>query len=296
MKLSTADLESLHDLAVATAEKAGAHIQSRVGNHSGPQEKDAGDTLASQVVTEVDHESQDLILESLADSITDYDLGLLTEESEDNSSRHVKEAFWCIDPIDGTLPFTEGVPGYSVSIALVSRAGTPLIGVVYDPVGKMTYHGFRGSGAMIGGTPLPEPDESQSDQLTWAMDRSMEGAPLYARALEELEILATQLGHHGLEPLNGAGSVLNACWAMRKSPSIYFKFPKPSQGGGSTWDFAATACLYAEWGLPPTDIHGAPLRLNPDGSTFMNEGGVVYSSDERISEAVREIYRAAGSH
>ena len=52
-----------------------------------------------------------------------YDLALLTEELEDDGSRHVKDYFWCIDPIDGTLPFTQKKPGYGVSIALVARDG-----------------------------------------------------------------------------------------------------------------------------------------------------------------------------
>ena len=52
-----------------------------------------------------------------------YDFGILTEETPDNGSRLVKDYFWCVDPLDGTLPFTEGTPGYSVSIALVSKSG-----------------------------------------------------------------------------------------------------------------------------------------------------------------------------
>jgi fructose-1,6-bisphosphatase/inositol monophosphatase family enzyme len=291
MSLLTAEIQSLHDLAVKTAKQAGVHIQSRVGNHSGAQSKDGGDTLASQVVTEVDHESEDLIIANLDDSICSFNLGLLTEESEDNASRHEKGAFWCIDPIDGTLPFTEGVPGYSVSIALVARDGTPLIGVIYDPVLQITYHALRGGGAMRDGVTIPPDDKSSANQLTWAMDRSMKESIDYPRALEMMEELAFEEGFDGLKILDHAGSVLNACWVTENKPAVYFKFPKSNKGGGSVWDFAATACLFTEWGQPPTDVHGDPLRLNPNGCTFMNEKAVVYGSSAKLRESVRLLYQ-----
>lgn len=291
MNLSSNELKALHDLAVETSKEAGAHIQSRVHNHGGPQTKDSGDTLASQVVTEVDHESQDLILSRLTDSIIDYELGLLTEESEDNSSRHEKEAFWCIDPIDGTLPFTEGAPGYSVSIALVSREGKPLIGVIHDPVIQTTYHAFLGGEAMRDGNIISPGDEYSASHLTWTQDRSMKKSIDNARAREFVEELAFREGFDGLKILDHAGSVLNACWVTQNQPAVYFKFPKPTQGGGSVWDFAATACLFNEWGQPPTDIHGEPLNLNPEGSTFMNEKAVVYASSPELRKAIHEFYR-----
>ena len=42
------------------------------------------------------------------------------------------------------------------------------------------------------------------------------------------------------------------------------------------WDFAATACIYQELGLPATDFEGGKLDLNRQGSTFMNHQGVFF--------------------
>ncbi|MDF3128359.1 inositol monophosphatase family protein [Kiritimatiellaeota bacterium B1221] len=80
-------------------------------------------SLASAVVSELDREAQDLILTELEESVGRFDLGILAEESEDSQDRFEKEYFWCIDPLDGTLPFLEGKTGYAVSIALLSREG-----------------------------------------------------------------------------------------------------------------------------------------------------------------------------
>ena len=121
-----------------------------MGQHREALTKDGGgNTLASQVVTEVDLDSQRLILGLLEESMVGFSLGLLAEESDDNSSRFETEAFWCIDPLDGTLPFIEGAPDYSVSIALVSREGEPLVGVVRDPVEEVTYHAYRQGGTFM---------------------------------------------------------------------------------------------------------------------------------------------------
>ncbi|MEC5126799.1 inositol monophosphatase family protein [Verrucomicrobiales bacterium BCK34] len=291
MELSPTDLEKLHTLAIETASSTGKHIQSRVGNHGETLTKAGGHTLASQVVTEVDHESEELILLALKNSITQYELGILTEETEDDSSRLESDYFWCIDPIDGTLPFTEGVPGYSVSIALVAKNGTPVIGAVQDPVSGKLYHALKGGGASISGKPVPKNSSGSSGHLTWAMDRSMNSIPCYPELHKAMEKVAADLGLAGLKIHDQFGSVLNACKVMGRESSVYFKFPKPEKGGGSIWDFAATACLFNEWGRPVSDIRGNTLQLNPEGCTFMNTSGALYASDEILSERVQEIYR-----
>lgn len=291
MKLSPNDLEQLHGLAIETAVLAGRHIQKRVGNHGETLSKEGGHTLASQVVTEVDLESEQLILTALRESTVQYQLGLLTEETEDDSSRLEADYFWCIDPIDGTLPFTEGVPGYSVSIALVSKDGTPIIGAVQDPVTGKLYHALKGSGAFINGEPIPKNSEGTPTHLTWAMDRSMNQIACYPQLVEAMEAVASELGLIGVRVLDQFGSVLNACEVTQAERSVYFKFPKPENGGGSNWDFASTACFFQEWERPVSDIHGDKLELNPKGSTFMNQKGALYATDEILAEKVLTIYR-----
>ena len=122
MNISASDLKELSALAIEAAVQSGDYIQTMVGKHQAARSKDVGDSLASRVVTEVDVESQRRILGVLGKSIVAYDLGFLTEESADDLSRLQKDYFWCVDPLDGTLPFIEGGPGYAVSIALVIEA------------------------------------------------------------------------------------------------------------------------------------------------------------------------------
>jgi len=56
------------------------------------------------------------------------------------------------------------------------------------------------------------------------------------------------------------------------------KFPKEELGGGSLWDYAATACIFQELGLSATNFSGGRLELNKQGGTFMNEQGVIFAN------------------
>lgn len=251
--------------------------------------KEGGDTYASQVVTEVDQKAQDAILRILHPTCCEFDLALLTEESEDDRSRFEKNYFWCIDPLDGTLPFTRKEPGYSVSIALVAQDGSPQIGVVYDPVHDILWQATKGYGVQRNG--IPWKMQSKGKDLVFTYDRSFEDHPERLRVLMELENYAGSVGLQGVVAIQFGGAVINACHSLESAPGCHFKFSKPQEGGGSIWDYAATACLYEEAGAEVSDVHGNPLDLNRQDSTFMNHGGAVYATDHALAVKIREILR-----
>src|SRR5262249_51294952 len=65
-----------------------------------------------------------------------------------------EEGLWCVDPIDGTSNFVNGLPYFAVSVALMRR-GRSVLGVVYDPVADEVFHATRGAGAWLGDERLP---------------------------------------------------------------------------------------------------------------------------------------------
>ena len=281
------DLDALTKQAVQAAREAGGIIRSHQDREVDVLHKEGGHTYASQVVTEVDRKAQDAILQVLEPSCEEFDLAVLTEESEDDRSRLEKDAFWCIDPMDGTLPFIRKEPGYSVSIALVARDGSPQIGVIYDPVHDVLWQATKGQGVRRNGEPWTLGTSSQ--ELTFTYDRSFEGHPERERVLRELEAYAQSLGLQGLVATQFGGAVINACHALEAAPGCHFKFAKPQEGGGSLWDYAATACLFEEAGAVVSDVHGEPLDLNRSDFTFMNHRGAVYATDENLAQRIRAI-------
>ena len=58
--------------------------------------------------------------------------GWLSEETVDTEERLSKNRVWIVDPLDGTKEFIEGIPHFSVSIAMVYD-GRPVVGVIYNP-------------------------------------------------------------------------------------------------------------------------------------------------------------------
>lgn len=281
------DLNRLTTHAVNAALDAGNLIKRYQDIEVEVLHKDGGDTYASQVVTEVDQKAQDAILRILKPTCCEFDLALLTEESEDDRSRFEKNYFWCIDPLDGTLPFTRKEPGYSVSIALIARDGSPQIGVVYDPAHDILWQATKGYGVKRNGELWTMIE--RRDYLTFTYDRSFEDHPQRKRVLSELKEYALSIGLKDLVDTQFGGAVINACHSLENGPGCHFKFSKPKEGGGSLWDYAATACLYEEAGAVVTDVYGEPLDLNRHDSTFMNHRGAVYATDQKLAQKIRVI-------
>lgn len=286
MQLSDRDLFLLCQCAISAACQAGHTIAKFSARDVTVSTKAGGASLAAQVVTEVDHLSQEIILNVLRPTCEIYNLALLTEESPDDGERLHKQAFWCIDPLDGTLPFIESVPGYSVSIGLLSREGEPLIGVVYDPLTQTVFHAIEGQGAWKDSHPLmfTELLTPANGTLIFLTDKSFAQDSLYEATIAEIDKIARNLGYAGATLKLQGGAAMNACHVLNGSAACYFKFPKPQLGGGSIWDYAATACLFKEAGLPFSDALGQPLVLNPEGSTFMNHCGVLFCHDQEIAD------------
>ncbi len=286
MNLSGSDLNELADLAILSATEAGQMIaRSRPTNVA---RKARSGSLAAQVVTEIDRSSEQIILDVLTPTLERFELGLLTEERDDDSSRLSADHFWCIDPLDGTLPYIDGSPGYAVSIALVTRDGTPQIGVIYDPVDATMLHAIAGVGAFRDGTPWPTTPEPGDDVLSVFADRSFVTDDNHDLVVDALSAIAQEAGLAGIELHTTAGAVMNACAVLRHPPACYFKFPKPT-GGGSLWDFAATACLFHEVGAVATDMVGDPLDLNRADASAMSHRGVLFASDETVAQGIRAL-------
>ena len=270
------DFLKLTDTAIAAAIAAGRIIQQHMNDDVEAIKKDAGTSTASQVVTAVDMAAEKEILSHLLPTREVFGLGLLSEEIEDDGSRFEAGYFWCIDPMDGTLPFINKQPGFSVSIALIAKDGTPHIGVVMDPTTNTLYHAIKGEGAFKNGEPWEITHTNK--HLTYVTDRSLKDTPRVAEIQNLLDEQVKKMNLKGIKELAGAGSVMNAIRVLENGPACMLKFPKKEQGGGSIWDFAATACIYNELGLPATNFTGGRLDLNSKESTFMNQGGIFFGN------------------
>ena len=270
------DFINLSEIAIKAALSAGKVIQQYMSEEVLVERKKGGASLASQVITVVDRAAESAILSHLLPTCEAFDIALLSEETEDDGSRFDKDFFWCIDPMDGTLPFINKQPGFSVSIALISKDGTPYIGVVFDPVSDTLYHAVKGIGAYKNNAPWSI--KPANNHFTYVTDRALKDTQHVAEIKKLLNNYKEKLGLNEVKEIAGAGAVLNAILVLENGPACMLKFPKKENGGGSLWDFAATACIYQELELPATNFEGGKLDLNRKDSTFMNHQGIIYAN------------------
>ncbi len=265
-------------LAEQAASAAGAFIGA--SRPRSIEEKDGGDSPASQVVTEVDRRSEAMVLEALAAGPAIF--GVLTEEREDDGSRLRAPAFWCVDPLDGTLAYVRGEVGPAVSIALVRHDGVPLLGVVYDVSARALVTAVRGEGVRRDGETWHAPNSS-GEGLRIFGDRSFDAVLAYREMAESLAAEEIHVGR---------AAVTNALAALCHPPGVYFKLPRPGRGGGSLWDFAATACIVTEAGGVASTFEGDTLPLNRSDTTFLGDCGVMFATDPYVADRVRSAARA----
>jgi len=233
------DLIQLSNIAIKAAYSAGKIIQLNMDSDILVEKKETGTSYASQVVTKVDKECETAILSYLLPTCNAFNLALLSEETVDDGGRFEKEFFWCIDPLDGTLSFINKRPGFSVSIALIAKDGTPHIGVVYDPISDIMYHAIKGVGVYKNN--IPWVVDNSKNHLTYVTDRKLKDTPNLKTVQKILNDNVEKLNLKGIEEIDGGGSVMNGILVLENGPACMLKLPKNEKGGGSIWDFAATA-------------------------------------------------------
>jgi len=79
--------------------------------------------------------------------------GWLSEETVDDLERLEKTQLWIVDPLDGTLEFTAGIPEWCVSVAWIER-GRAVAGGIYNPVTREMFLGSRATGIAYNGRPV----------------------------------------------------------------------------------------------------------------------------------------------
>ncbi len=222
---------------------------------------------AADVVTEIDIQAQEIILDILRPTISRYGLGVLGEEGLQDDSRLRKHAFWAIDPLDGTQYFIEGSSGYATSIALVSHSGATILGVVYDPGHDHLYASVVGGGVTRNGVPFGVKKESIDGHLasTLLADRSLRNYPQFSVYEEQFSIRYV------------GGAVMNALQLLTDPSGVYLKPSKKPLGGCAIWDLAAVSLMVAECGGHVCSYGGGPLPLNRSESVFFNDLGFVFA-------------------
>lgn len=99
-------------------------------------------------VTEADRAAERAIRETLRAAYPDH--GLLGEEYGAEEAGEAGAPRWIIDPIDGTISYTRGIPLFGTLLALTVE-GETVVGVIDLPALGERYVGYRGGGCLRNG-------------------------------------------------------------------------------------------------------------------------------------------------
>ncbi len=200
---------------------------------------------ARDVVTEVDHLSEQLILQAIRERSPGD--GILAEESGEHHevagrATSGRGRTWVIDPIDGTINYANGIPFFCVSIALVVD-GCPAVGVIHDPTRAETFAATASGPAVLDGQPIVASTKDQLTDFVVSMALSGPRVTTRSRAVRRAIRVPRSMGSAALALAYVANGRFDA-------------FIQSS--GLSAWDIAAAGLVAERGGAVVTDLSGGP--------------------------------------
>jgi myo-inositol-1(or 4)-monophosphatase len=242
---STPD-EALRSELLALAERLAreAGTMALRGRRSGRALQSDTKSTATDVVTEYDRASEELIVAGLR-SARPHD-ALLGEEG--TSTPGTSGIEWLIDPIDGTTNFLYDLPGWGVSIAARSETDTE-VGVVYVPTTDEMFTAVRGGGAHLNGQPIRC---STTTDLTTALVATGFGYRPERRAAQARRLEALLPRVRDLRRFGAAAPDL--CYVAAGRVDAYY------EEWLNAWDLAAGELIAREAGCISGSIDGGPVR------------------------------------
>ena len=283
-------LKALIHLSKSAARKAGRRIMEHYGGDFVIYDKAIG-TRTGDVVTQADHDAQDIIFEELDHPRNQHimaDIAVLAEEMEDHgvSERFEKPFTMVIDPMDGTRGFIDHTNSFAVSIGLVARDGTPIFGVAYLPALDIFAVGIHQTETAINGKSVRFESE-WGDRLTmWLSEAEFFPSERNAVWHSLSDVLKAECGIHRIYPVVVGSPVHKGCNLLtHQAPSLYVGLPRREKGV-SLWDLAAIASIVSGAGGWVSDLYGEPLELNRKESTFAHHRGFVFATHAPLAKTV----------
>jgi myo-inositol-1(or 4)-monophosphatase len=200
------------------------------------------------LVTEIDHQSEAFLLGEIQRNFPGQ--RILSEEA--GKIEGADEIIWYVDPLDGTVNYTHGIPIFCVSIACSAR-GALSLAAVYDPMRNELFTAERGRGVWLNGRPVRTSNTADLQQSllvtgfpynTWDSPRNnLEYFARFTRLTQGVR----RLGSAALDLCYVAAGRFDGYWELTLNP----------------WDVAAGGLIAMEAGALVTTLDGEPDFLSP---------------------------------
>src|SRR4051812_185923 len=249
------DAEAL-EIAVRAARAGGEVARASLGKIDYQRWKSHRD-----VVTGATLEVQAAVLDVLKQETPDF--GILAEEGPDDETLPLDaEHLWIVDPICGSLNYTQAIPFFAVSVALRTQ-GAIRVGAVYDPCRDEMFAATLSSHSTLNGQPIGVQQISEGYDAfekawvgtDWPLDQDKQDKAFKIAAIMARQVITLNaMGSPALGICNVAAGRTHGYWALDLK----------------IWDMAAAALILTRAGGTLTDEHGA--------SWLFSQGGYIASN------------------
>jgi myo-inositol-1(or 4)-monophosphatase len=213
---------------------------------------------AVDFATQMDQQAEEMIVKLLLAQRPDD--GIVAEEG---AARQSKSGItWVIDPIDGTVNYLYGLPGWNVSIAAKDKDGV-VVGVVYAPSINGFWSAIRSEGATYNGNKIKCNDPVSLDRSLiatgFAYDLNLRNSQgkIMSNLLPKIRDLRR----------NGAAAV-DLCYVAMGAIDGYF------EASLKEWDLAAGGLIATEAGAVLSGRAGG----EPNGELVVCAGPALHSA------------------
>lgn len=237
------------------ANEAGKILKENFGGNFKISSKD----VVSNLVTEIDKQSEEKIFEIIKQDFPDH--YILSEEA--GALEKDSEYKWIIDPIDGTVNYAHSIPLTCVSIA-VEKNEEVIMGVVYNPLSGEFFFAEKNGGAFLN-------DKKISVSKTSELDRSLlvTGFPYNSSTYKPDPVSVFKKFIMKNVPIRRLGSAaLDLCWTACGRFEGFWEYNL------NAWDVAAGYLILLEAGGKVTKFKGEKYSIY--GKEILATNGLIH--------------------
>ena len=218
------------------------------------------------MVSEADRDVETFLRQEIARAFPDD--GILGEEH--GLSAGTSGYTWVLDPIDGTANFVNGIPAWSVVIAIATAHDT-VAGVIHEHNANETFAARRGGGATLNGKPMTASRATSLTQgsLGVGLSNRVDWQPT-VRLINDL------MAEGGLFFRNASGAVMLAYTAAGRLLGYVEEHM-------NAWDCMAGLLMVQEAGGRIHQVETGEMLEN--GGLIIAGGSGVYGDIERLARA-----------
>lgn len=193
---------------------------------------------------------------------------------EESDLKENSEYTWVCDPVDGTMPYSHGLPVSTFSLALCVN-GRPIVGIVYDPFMDRLFWASKGEGAFCNNNRLSVGNSDMTNSLI-----DIAGFPSTRPVVGIGGEIIDRLFEKGAKVTSLWSAILPSCLvATGDYSAVVLNVPFPQ-------DPAAIKVIVEEAGGKVTDLFGNDQRYDRPTKGFIASNGQIH---DELVQTIQEL-------